>query len=159
MPAMRPMFRDALFEFKNNANVKPLTEMLFGYALGGAALNAVRSYIFKREREEKDFWPNLFNSWNAMGTFGLTGQLSQDIMWGHRLHRTSLISVPMWDWYTGILYGSYDQIVGGMDNAGYIALAKGTPIINIIDAQMRGPAWQKRNNKTRSKQGSNIYKF
>ncbi len=160
------MFRDAFFEAKVHNNYRPLSTMILGYAVGGAAMTAFRNYIYRRESEDKDFAANVFNSLNAMGTFGLLGTVEQDIVWNYRLGKTSLLNVPMWDWWWSLGVGAAKDMgtlyqEGKIGDAEWKALARNIPVVRFVDAHIQGPYYQSYNRKLKSSRttGQSAYTF
>lgn len=160
------MFRDAFFEAKVHNNYRPLSTMILGYAVGGAAMTAFRNYIYRRESEDKDFAANVFNSLNAMGTFGLLGTVEQDIVWNYRLGKTSLLNVPMWDWWWNLGVGAAKDMgalyeTGKIDAATWKAMARNIPFVRFVDAHIQGPYYQTYNRKLKSSRtiGQSAYTF
>lgn len=142
MRQMGNLLSDGLKQAKNG-NLKPLTTLLVGGTMAGAAIKELKGLLFNKDDEpDEDAFEvlsTLVDYQLEAGVYGLAGTMAERAYWGIKLRRPVGVSIPLFDWWATNAVGTGKSLLEADGEEAYKALAKSTPIIRAIDAQLEGP--------------------
>ncbi|MGH0052689.1 MAG: hypothetical protein ACQ5SW_04790, partial [Sphaerochaetaceae bacterium] len=156
MSYMRQMsnnLSDALKQAKHG-NLRPLATLLVGGTLAGATIDELKDLLFKRDGKPNesafDTLKILLDWQLESGLYGLAGSMSESAYWGIKLRQPAGLDMPLLDFWTTNIIGIGKSAIESDGEEAYKALAKSTPIVRAIDAQLEGPLYQSKDKATKT---------
>jgi hypothetical protein len=145
---------DALSEARQG-NVTMLARLIVAGTAGGAAAEALKDFLFKRDDEPDEtqfaFLKKLLGWQVDAGLFGLVGSYGEDFYWSQKRGEVVPVNVPLFEWWIKNVIGAGKAVQEGSLEPAYTAVVKGTPLFRAIDAQLGGPASQQKQKRKKGK--------
>lgn len=152
--AMGNVMSDAHQSMKEG-NVRPMLVLL---GIAGPALGHLQGkledWLYRKEREP-GFWKNLYRAYAEAGVTGLAGSFGADVVYAVRRGQAPSLTFPQAEWLWKMGESALDQLwkEAGKDKSVVQTWIKGTPLLRMVDAQMKGPVWRSRKENRPKKSG------